>query len=173
MEKPRLIPVGRIARPHGVRGAVKIYPYGETLATGKAGDKFYAPSSPLKDAELTLVNLWPQGRLWVGEFAELTNRDAAQSLAGVEICIPEALLPPLEEGEYYYYQLIGLTVETRSGERVGTVRDIIETGASDIYVAENDGKEVLIPAVEEVVYEVDLETGRIIIDPPEGLIDGL
>jgi 16S rRNA processing protein RimM len=77
-------------------------------------------------------------------------------------------LPPLAEGEYYHHQLLGLNVVLDSGEVVGVLEEILETGANDVYVVrKNDGGEVLFPAIDEVILKVDLQTGQIIARPQE------
>lgn len=172
MKEVHLIPVGKIVRAHGVRGAVKIYPYGESLAGQDAGIKLRVGRlSRSGYAELTIQRLRGHGKFLVAEFEELTSMDEAEELIGEEVFLSEDQLPPTEEGEYYYYQLIGLSVETKEGKRIGTLRGIIETGGNDVYSVEHEGKEVLIPAVEEIICEIDLGRGLIVVDPPEGLID--
>jgi 16S rRNA processing protein RimM len=175
MKKVRLIPVGKIARTHGVRGAVKIYPYGESLGLQEPGDKLILQpaASARKQHDLTVSSLKPQGKFLLVQIEELTSIDEARAVVGEEVFLPEDRLPPTEEGEYYHYQLIGLRVETVEGKPVGILSSIIETGANDVYSVESEGREVLIPAVDEIITEVDLEGGRIVIDPPEGLIDDL
>jgi len=175
MEEPRLIPVGKISRVHGVRGAVKIYPYGESLAQQQAGDELYLLGSVQggEETALTLVSLRPQGKLWIGQFREIPGIDEAQKIVGKQVYLPRNRLSPAAEGEYFYYQLIGLKVETTKGSFLGRLIAIIETGSNDVYVVDRQGKEVLIPALEDVVVEVDLTRGQMIIDPPEGLIDDL
>jgi len=175
MKELRLIPVGKIARTHGVRGAVKIYPYGESLALQEPGDKLILQpaAGTLKRHDLTLLSLKPHGKFLLVQLEELTSMEEAQAVMGEEVFLPEDRLPPTEEGEYYHYQLIGLRVETVEGKPVGILRGIIETGGNDVYSVESEGREILIPAVDEIIAEVDLERGRIVIDPPEGLIDDL
>lgn len=174
MEKPCLIPVGKIVRTHGVRGAVKVYAYGESLAVQKAGAKLFLrlPAGAEK-SQLTVLSLKAHGRLWMVQFEELTDIDEAQSVVGEEIFLPEDSLPPTSEGEYYHYQLIGLTVETTDGKEIGVLRGIIETGSNDVYLIKREEKEVLIPAVDEIIRRIDLERGRMVVDPPDGLIDDL
>lgn len=170
MKKSCLIPVGRVVKTHGVRGAVKIYPYGETLSALEAGEKLLVLAGGAEGAlELTLAGLRPQKQGWIGEFEEITGMDQAQTLVGKELSMPEDRLPGLPEGEYYHYQLIGLTVQTGDGRIIGVLKAILETGSNDVYVAEQGGKELLIPAIEDVIREVDLEKARIIVDLPEGL----
>ncbi len=174
-QQPRLVPVGKITRPHGVRGAVKVYPYGETLASLGVGAEVHLDSSPGgPGGGLAIAGIRPQGKMWIVEFAGVSDRDKAEDLCGQEILVPESVLPPTDEGEYYYFQLIGLRVETTSGETLGPIKGILEAGGNDVYVVERqDGREVLIPAVDEIVRRVDLENGVMVVDLPRGLTDDL
>jgi 16S rRNA processing protein RimM len=166
--------VAKIGRPHGVQGAAKVYPYGESLAAQAVGSKIFLQSDSKSElSELTIASLRPQQRMLVVEFKELTSRDDVLEISGAEILLSEDRLPPPAEGEYYHYQLIGLIVETLQGSRIGTLSGIIETGGADVYSIDFGGKEILIPAVDGVIVEIDLELGKIIVDPPEGLMDDL
>ena len=75
----------------------------------------------------------------------------------------------LPSGEYYQFQLLGLSVQTKEGNPLGTLSAVLQTGSNDVYVVESEGNELLIPAIEEVIIEVDLLNGRLIVDLPEGL----
>ena len=174
MKGSRLIPVGKIVKTHGLRGALKIFPYGETLGLQKPGAKLYAGSaSDQRRRELTLVHGRSQGRHYVVQFAEFSEIAAAQGAVEEELFVPEDRLPPTSEGEYYHYQLLGLQVVTTTGRELGTLQGIIETGSNDVYVVANAADEILIPALAEVILEVDLQQGQMVIDPPEGLLDDL
>ena len=175
MEDFHLVPVGKIIRTHGVRGAVKIYPYGESLAERKADDHLYLAKAndSGRNLVLTIVRLQPQGKVWIGQFKDVSNMDEALRLVGREVCLPEQWLAATAEGEYYHYQLIGLTVETSDGKLLGTLRGVLETGSNDVYVVEQLGKEVLVPALEDVIRQVDLTGKRMVVDLPEGLGDDL
>jgi len=174
MNMSRLIPVGKITRTHGLRGAVKVFPYGETLDELEPGGKLYLISaSNVKPPELTLMHSRPQGKFRIVQFAELTEVDAAHRVVEQEVFLPEERLPATSEGEYYHYQLVGLRVETTGGKQIGILRGVIETGSNDVYVVGHLGGEILVPAIAEVILEVDLQKGRMIIEPPEGLLDDL
>jgi len=95
----------------------------------------------------------------------------AEKLKGVEIGIPEKWLWPLGVDEYYHFQIIGLDVYTDTGLHLGEVKDIFPTGSNDVYTVKKGRKEYLIPAIKEVIKEVDLQRKRIIIHPIEGLLD--
>ena len=173
-EKLRLVAIGRIVRPHGVQGAVKVFPYGETLGLLESGERLYVSAEGSAGGcwrRLMVLGGRVQGKLWVVELEGLSSREEAEALQKAEISVPADRLPKTEEGEYYHYQLIGLAVETLDGKPLGVLRSIIETGGNDVYVVEGEGREVLIPAIEEVIREVDLERGRMRVDLPEGLLE--
>ena len=165
-----LVPIGRIVRPHGIKGALKIFPYGETLSTASPGEKLLLQAvEETGESGLTIIELRPQAKYWIGRFEEISTVDQARELSASEVFVPRDRLPPLEEGEFYQFQLIGLTAQTKEGRILGTVRGIIETGGNDVYVLDCEGKELLIPAVEDVVCEIDLARKRMIVQLPEGL----
>ncbi|MDR3553326.1 MAG: ribosome maturation factor RimM, partial [Syntrophobacteraceae bacterium] len=132
------------------------------------GQRLFAMESGTR-RQLTLADLRAQNRGWIVEFEEVSGREQAEALTGSEIFIERDRLTVLPEGEYYHFQLIGLSVETKDGRSLGTLTAVLETGSNDVYVVEGGGKEVLVPAIEEVVSEVDLRSGKIIVDLPEGL----
>jgi len=86
----------------------------------------------------------------------------------VQVPLEEAM--PLPEGAYYFHQLLGLEAITTAGQRLGVVSSISETGANDVYVVENDGQEILLPAIVDVVKTIDLEKGQMLIEVIDGLI---
>jgi 16S rRNA processing protein RimM len=169
----RWVAVGKIGRAHGTHGAVRIAVSGETLGTRVAGDQLYLRLPTGEVRPLTLEELKWHQRMWLGRFAGVATREMAEELNGKELFLPEDQLPQLEEGEYYHYQLIGLEVETTHGDFLGVLRKVIPTGSNDVYVVEKDDREVLIPAIEEVIRSIDLKTGRMQVTLPEGLIDDL
>jgi 16S rRNA processing protein RimM len=168
MDKSSLVAVGKVVRTHGIRGALKVLPYGETLGELEAGEKLFSIEGQGQQ-QLTLASLNSQKRVLIVEFEEIGDMDQAQALTGKDLFIDKDRLPRLPAGEYYHFQLIGLLVETREGKPLGTLRTVLETGGNDVYVVEMGGKELLIPAVEEVIGEVDLLNGKLIVDLPEGL----
>jgi 16S rRNA processing protein RimM len=99
------------------------------------------------------------------------NRETAESFRGNELMIPTHAAEPLPEGVYYRWQILGLDVMEQGGEKLGTVEDIIETGANDVYIVRGtDPKELLLPAIESVILEVDLEAGQLLVQLPDGLV---
>ena len=168
MDKSLLVAIGKVTKPHGVRGAVKVFPYGETFGEVEVGERLFFIEGGTQ-RHLTLAGLGAQNRVWIAQFEEICSREQAEALGGTELFIESERLPVLPEGEYYHFQLVGLSVETRQGRVLGTLGSVLETGSNDVYVVEGGGREVLIPAIEGVVIEVDLENGKVIVDLPEGL----
>jgi 16S rRNA processing protein RimM len=87
------------------------------------------------------------------------------------LSVPEADLPALGDNEYYYYQVVGLEVFDTKGARIGTIARLWPTAGGDLYVVQDGAKEYLIPVVKEIVTKIDFDAGRVIIDPPEGLLE--
>ena len=99
----------------------------------------------------------------------VTNASAAQKLTGAWITAEEQLDCDLPENEYYHYQLVGLTVKTHTGELLGIVTDIIETGSNDVYVVDGTAGQILLPAISQVIKGIDLESGTMSVVMLEGL----
>lgn len=104
-------------------------------------------------------------------FRDVTDRNSSEALRGVELELPESALPPLPEGAYYHYQLIGCAVVDLSGGTIGTLSGIMETGANDVYVVTGeDGKDLLIPATKDTVKEIDTVKRLMTVDPPSAVV---
>ncbi len=168
MQESLLVAIGKVTKPHGILGALKVLAYGETLGELVAGETLFWIDCGVR-RQLTLASLRAQNRVWIAQFEEVCSREQAEKLSGEDIFIDGEQLPGLPEGEYYQFQLIGLSVETKEGKPLGTLSSVLETGSNDVYVVEGEGGEVLIPAIEEIVIEVDLASGKVIVDLPEGL----
>jgi 16S rRNA processing protein RimM len=173
MEEPLL--VGRILRPHGLRGELSV-----EVRTDDPGDRFAAGSvlatDPPEAGPLTVAAWrWHLGRLLVS-FAGIEDRTGAEALRGVWLTIDAADIPPPQDpDEFHDRQLTGLTVVTVSGELVGTVTDVLHPGQDLLAITPapgtSRGSEVLVPFVAAIAVEVDLAGGKLVIDPPPGLLD--
>lgn len=166
---PTLLPIGRILRAHGLKGEVLLKTHSYPSPTIEKADLIYLPGPkpfPLKIIKRRAV---PHGYLLFLE--GIDDRDKAEALKGQEVsCNPDDL-PRLDEDEVYSYQLIGLTVCT-SEDEIGIIKEVISPSGQDLLVViGEDEKEYLIPAVPEIMVDVDLEDGIVTIDPPEGLLD--
>ncbi len=109
--------------------------------------------------------------MWLVKLASVPDRNAAELFRDQYLLIPEAEAMPLSKDENYIHDLIGLTVVTEAGEPVGMLKDVLFTAANDVYVIAGPEGEILIPALRTVVLDVDLETRRMVVQLPEGLLD--
>ena len=166
--------VGRVGRPHGLRGEVTV-----EVRTDDPDQRFAAGESlatdPAERGPLTVAgSRWHSGRLLV-RFSGYEDRDAADALRGTMLAVDSGQLAPLEDPEEFYdHDLIGLRVMTTDGEDVGTVSDVLHHGQDLLVVAgggARSGAEILVPFVAAIVPEVDVPAGRLVIDPPAGLLD--
>jgi 16S rRNA processing protein RimM len=165
--------VGRIIRPHGIRGEVAV-----EVRTDDPGDRFahgrVLATDPPGIGPLTVESArWHTGRLLV-TFAGITGRDEAELLRGALLTVDSADLPaPADPDEFRDFDLIGLQVVTTAGEPVGTVTDVQHYGQDLLVIqpAAGDGGGLLVPFVSAIAVEVDVPAGRMVIDPPPGLLE--
>jgi 16S rRNA processing protein RimM len=162
--------VGRIGRPHGIRGEVTI-----DVRTDEPDSRFAAGAEivtdPVAAGPLTIERTrWHSGRLLV-RFAGIGDRDAAETLRGTWLVVDPGDIPPsADPDDFHDQELIGLTVVTADGSDVGQVSDVLHHG-QDLLVVRGSGGEKLVPFVAALVPEVDVPGGRLVIDPPPGLLD--
>jgi len=127
-------------------------------------------SVTLAGSERTIERSSDHGRFLRLKLAGIEQREEAQQLRGAYLQISAADVPPLVEGEYYRFQLLGLAVQSADGGELGIVIDILATVENDVYVVQGPLGEVLIPAVDDVVQQVDIAAGKITIDVVPGLL---
>jgi 16S rRNA processing protein RimM len=101
----------------------------------------------------------------------LASRDAARTLIGTYLYVPETEAVKLPEGEYFVHQIVGLRVVDPAGESLGTVADVLQTGSNDVYVVRGPRGEVLVPAIKDVIQQIDLPSGTMTVALPPGLLD--
>jgi 16S rRNA processing protein RimM len=170
--EPCYLLVGRVLRPHGVRGELRIEivtDYPERLVQHT---HFYLshPDFPAAVQRHPVEGIRFHKEVLLLKLGGCDDRDAANHLRGMLVQIPIADAVPLEEGEYYLFQLVGVQVETENGERLGQIVEVIETGANDVYIVRGPRGEVLLPAVDEVILELDLESKRMVVRPLPGML---
>lgn len=165
MDEPT-VTVGRIAKPHGVRGELSVQNRSDNP------DR-WIPGSVVFDATgrtFTVRTVRPHGERLLVTFEEIPDRSAAESVTGIELVIPESWLPALPEGRWWSHQGEGLEIVTEAGRELGTVAEVLPYPAQDLWrVVAADGVETLIPAVDELVVSVDIEGGRAVVRELPGL----
>ncbi|MCT2277593.1 ribosome maturation factor RimM [Micromonospora chalcea] len=177
-----LLVVGRIGKPHGIRGEVTVevrtdepearFAPGSVLTT-ESGVTPSEPGAWRVPPTLTVeAARWHQGRLLVA-FEGVLERDVAEALRNTLLGVDSAdVAPPEDPEEFHDHQLVGLAVVTRDGEHVGEVARIDHAPASDMLVLRRpEGRTALVPFVKAIVPEVDLAGGRVVVDLPGGLLD--
>ncbi|NBE99854.1 ribosome maturation factor RimM [Nonomuraea sp. KC401] len=162
--------VGRIGRPHGVRGEVTVEVRTDDPELRFAPGTSIATDPPGRGPLVVEGRRWHKGLLLVS-FAGISGRDAAEDLRNTILVIDSAEVAPLDDpDEFHDHQLIGLAVETASGEPVGEVTDVLHHGQDLLVVRRKEADDALIPFVKALVPVVDVEAGRLVVDPPEGLL---
>jgi 16S rRNA processing protein RimM len=166
MVKLSHIAIGKVRRPYGVRGEVKVEFLTDFPERFKDLKTVYIDGEPYTIERRRFV---ADGILL--KFAGIDTPEDAAFLRNRLIEIPVSEAVPLPPDTYYYFQILGLKVVTTAGEALGEVVDIIVTGANDVYVVRSaGGREILLPAIEDVVKEVDLESNRLVVELLPGLI---
>ena len=174
MDNVRFLSIGKIVGAHGIKGALKVYSYAESVSSFKPGSSVILEVDGL---EKTFTVAWvkPHHKTILVAFEGITNRDRAEELVGLELFIARNSLEALEEGVYYWSDIIGLAVYTVENEYLGRVASILQTGSNDVYVVKNEEgqehAEILVPALEWVVREIDVDQKMMRVDLPEGLRD--
>ena len=148
-----------------MRGAVKVFPLADSR-------ELFAPGRGVTvsgQRRVIASARWQKGMVYL-RLSGIEDREAAAELRGRLLAIAESELEPLPEGQYYRFQLIGLAVVSTDGEELGRVTEVLSTGANDVYVVRGDRGELLLPATDEVVREIDLEGGRMFVEALPGLL---
>jgi 16S rRNA processing protein RimM len=166
--EPRFLVIGRITKPHGKLGEVRVeilselperFNWLEVVFFGEDGSK------PVGVESVRFHKSWALLKL-----EGYDSRLEAERLRSTLLSVPEEEGIPLEEGEYYLYQLIGLSVYTNEGSYLGILQDVLETKANNVFIIEGDQKEILLPDIEEVVKDIDFQLGRMTVNLLPGLI---
>ncbi len=166
-----LVVIARLAKPRGLRGELVgdlLTDFPERFDNLKRVTIVYSNGDA---AEIEIEKFWFQKNRIVLKFAGFDSIEAAETLRGGDICVAETETVELETGEFFDWELQGCAVETIESERIGTVREVMRTGGTEILVVAGEAKEYLIPFAETICTSVDIENKLIKVDAPEGLLD--
>jgi 16S rRNA processing protein RimM len=160
--------VGRVIKPHGVHGEVRVEPLTDDPARFKRLTHVYVGERQPRRVAVESVR-FHQG--WVLlRLGGHATRTEAELLRGELLQVTAAEAAPLEEGEYYLFQLEGLDVYTEAGDHLGRLTGVLETGANNVFVVQGARGELLLPDIPDVIQEIDIEGGRLVIRPLPGLL---
>lgn len=172
MRKEDCIELGYISKAHGLKGEVKAQFDVYDMEEYKGRKSFYLAKKdePLNKMRLKRMQHVGKGQL-ILKFEGVNFRDEAEALQGSTIFFPESDLPALEDGQFYYFQIIGYEVEDKNHGRLGKVKDIMETSGQDILIMNHKEKEILIPMTEGFLLGADHEEKLVKTAMPEGLLE--
>lgn len=161
--------VGMIARAHGLGGEVVVESWSDAPGRFAPGSALTAVLPSGTSARLVVGSMRPFQKRLLVRFEGIATRTEAEALHGADLTVARGEVQPDSEGRRYRFELIGLTARTRTGETLGTVADVFATGSNDVYVIQGPRGELLLPALADVILEVDVAAGTITVAPPAGL----
>ncbi len=170
-DQDELIPVGKIIGTHGIKGFLKVFSYSGNIDSLQFAETTFLKGKDGTLREYVVNSVSAHAGGFILSLDGFSDINQVLSLTGSELCLKRSQLPVPDEDEYYWRDLIGLTVHTDQGIELGTLVDIFETGSSDIYVVRGGTKEYLIPAIADVIAKIDIAGKKMIITPLEGLLD--
>lgn len=157
--------VGRVERPWGLRGDLKVLPLTDFSERFAVGARLFLAG----EERAVVAGRWQKGRVYL-RLAGIESEAAAEALRGELLEVRESDRAVLAEGEYYLDEIVGCAVRGETGEAIGIVREVLQPGANDVYVVARRGqRDLLLPAIADVVRRVDIERKEITVDLPEGL----
>ena len=175
MTRPTHLAVGLVKKPHGVKGDALVFPLTDepdaVFRTGRVLAVLDSDGRPT-GAELTVVKSRPYQRAWLVHFEGIEDRVPLERMRERYLGMAVGEARPLEAGEFYLHELIGLAVERKGGAAVGTIREVYEAPQGWLLgVERHSGGEVLVPFLAGMVRRVDRAARKVVVDPPEGLLD--
>jgi 16S rRNA processing protein RimM len=159
------VAVGRVLGPWGLRGELKVDPLTDFPERFALGRSLYVEGIAYAIERCR----WHKGKVYI-KLSGIDSTSAAEALRQRFLEVPEEELKPLSEGEYYQFQILGLEVRTTEGQPLGKVTQILSTGSNDVFVVHGEGRELLIPALDDVIKAIDLDGGWIEVELVEGLL---
>jgi 16S rRNA processing protein RimM len=177
LSDPSHLVVGHLSKPHGTKGEIFVWPLtdhpesvfapGVVFSLGNETDAVPNPDLP----PLRVESVRPHQRGLLVQFGGVDDRSQAEVLIGRYLFTAIEDLAPLSEGEVFYHQLLQMTMVTVDGTEVGAVTEVFEMGPTDLLEVHGPKGVIMVPYRPEIIVDVDLEAGRLVIDPPEGLLD--
>ena len=165
------VSIGRIRGYHGLKGYVRMQPYFDFPGRVKALSRVY-----VEEALYTLEDIREAGQAWLVKFEGLNTREEAEVLQGKEVRVPQEERFPLPSGHFYVDDLVGMEVYQDTGRFLGRIKEVLKTGANDVYVIQSPPdagelpKEILFPALKHLVVSFELQEKKAVVRIPEGLL---
>lgn len=164
-----LFPIGRVIKPHGIKGKMKVEYFGEDSHRFSLYREVFIDYGMSRVEPYEILEVIPQPSNLIIRLKGIEKIEEAEPLIGKEILVKKEALPELEKGEYYWIDILGMVVENEEGKRIGTVKKIFPTKANDVFVIEGKRGEIFLPATEEVIQSIDRQKGVMKVIWMEGL----
>ena len=164
-----MIQVGKITRTHGMRGELKVLPGEGSSGAWRDAEVVFLGEERQQASRFRVKGIRGGGKFAILALEGVDDLESAEAFKGQNVFVPRDQLPEMEPGSFYASDLEGLTVVTAQGQELGVLEEIFDNGAHEIYVVRDKTREILLPVVDGVVVEVDLDAGRLVVEPPEGL----
>jgi 16S rRNA processing protein RimM len=159
------IVIGRVSRPHGTQGEIRQYFNPDDLQFFSRYQMIFLQGGKESPQPYRPIAVRPHKKFILALLEGVQTRAEAEQLRGKMVLVDAAELPPLDADEYYWHDILGMRVVTEDGGNVGTITEIVPTGSNDVYVVQEGEREVLIPAIKEVVVSIDTKARTMVIRP--------
>jgi 16S rRNA processing protein RimM len=164
-----LFVIGEIVKTRGLRGCLKVLCYVETNNTFAELEFVYIEISSGQKKCFVLRKIDVSGKILFIELEDILDVESAQAFVGCKVYLPEGMQEKLPEGEYYWREIIGLDVYNEEGRYIGRIESVFPTGSNDVYVCKGEEREILLPAIAEVIRKIDINHRVMIVRLLEGL----
>jgi len=164
-----LFEIGRVLKPRGLKGQMRCFSFLSSHGIANSLTEVYFQTDKGISEGYFLQNIIFSGKIFFLSVAGIDSSEVASKMSGADILANSIYLHPLENDEYYWRDIIGLDVLTETGQLLGKIESIFPTGSNDVYVCRNRQREILIPAINDVITKVDLVKRQMLVK----LLDGL
>ncbi|MBN1364120.1 MAG: 16S rRNA processing protein RimM [Syntrophaceae bacterium] len=164
-----LFEAGEIVKNRGLHGCLKVLSYLEAKSNFSKPDFVYIENIRGQKNPFRLKKIEKSGKAFFIELEEIKDADSAKDLVGCKIYWPKDTLKKLSPGEYYFHDIIGLDVFSEDGSYIGKIKSVFPTGSNDVYVCEGKNKEILLPAISDVIKKIDVDQRVMTVKIPDGL----
>ena len=166
-----LLEIGRIIRPHGLAGRMKVLSYLESQDVLNALAELFI-GRRAHEATVFPLHAVQKGReFFILTLGGIEDKNAASKMVGLSVWMPSEAMKELPDGEYYWHEIIGLEVVTQEGRILGKIESVFPTGSNDVYVCRGMGKEILLPAIGDVILKIDKDHRIVVVRLLKGLTE--
>ena len=167
----KLLLVGKVIKPHGFKGHMRVWSYAQSIDSFLHSGTVFLKQEHQEPHKYTVLDVKPHKNIFLMHVKGIDTFEEADSFRGAEILVDKDHLTKNGNDEYYWFEIIGLKVYLDTGKYLGIIKEIIPTGSNDVYVVKRNDSEFLIPAIYDVVKEIDTDKGEMIITAMDGLLE--